>query len=470
MKSLLHNAQRTAQIAVFILSAQTKQLFQVQHSLSLVWRVLYVSILMLYAFGLGMLFHYTDRLNTTPEKLLAGINLALGILTLTKSYFPMYQPTGQPIAAFYPLSRWHKAVLGILLDVASLYTASILVFYGIVFSAAFPLLTPVQMLLSLGMFVSVIILDRSLRLVVEHRIKSRIVLGLGILGLLAVLLGQRVLPTFQHFSPDLLIPSVAFIALLTHCALAWHVLDPRIESGVSSSSHKNSIVTRSRSATFYALKAFFTTKHILQMLGMALLLKLGMVFFLMKADLSNFQAQQSRFHIHFLWIYAAPVAWFTYVLNNSFGMNWQLWQTTQMHNHAPQIMFRLYLRNVIIVLSGDIVLSSVALFVRGLLVPALIIPSACAAVTFVVIGYAVALRYAVKVEQLTSSVFMSLRHVSSTQGMVSVAVVLILIGILVSFHVWLPLIVPVMVIGVFSVFYSRSSSTLKYHLYHGIHK
>lgn len=459
----------------FILSAQAKELVQVPSTLSLVGRMLYVGLLLLYALGMGMLFHYTDRLNTTPEKILTGLNFALAVMTIAKGYFPAYQTTSQPIISFYPFRRIEKALLGICVDAISLYTASILVFYGIAFSLAHSVLTPAQMLMSVIFFCTVMLLDRSFRFVVEYAIGNsvitRVCVGISVFCLAGLLLGQRFMTQiFQDFTVipnEWLTLGIFGIALVVQVLLALHVVQPRIESSAGASLHKGRINTHSGSEALYSLKAFFTTKHIAQMLGMAFLLKLGMLFFLAKADLSGFQVGQGRFH--FNWMYAAPIVWFTYALNNSFGMNWHVWQTRQLHASSLKATLTQYFRQTFIILSLDAVLTSAALFYRGLFQIDFIVLWFSTAASLLVLGLVISITYSIKVERLTSSIFVSLRHVSSTQGIFSVMFVLLVNGIIASFQVWFVVLIPIsLCIG--AAYTLRHFSTMKYRLYNGIHK
>lgn len=452
----------------FVLQKQSQQLFQFKNALSLLGRVLFLALMLLYAVGFGYALQNAERLGFSTVQMLTFVNIAVVALTFTKSYFPTYQTTSQPIASFYPVSRIHKAFLGLLLDMLSVFPLAILALYVVMFGIAFSALTPAQIALSLLTFLTTLLLDRSLRLVIEYSVPFRWLYGACVLVCGAVLVGHSALPSALPISPFVLLPILFVCAFVVQALLAWQSVLPSTERTVSVSSSRISVATGTTEAG-YVLKAFFGSKHISMLFGVAMLLKMGMLLFLYKVKAADIAETSANMHLNIIWIYAAPVAWFTYVLNNSFGMNWQLWQTTQQHSLKRWSALTLYARYAVLPLCVDAVLSGTVLWYRGLLTVNIVAFWLWCMLTFLALGLATSILSPIKVEKLTSSVFMSLRQVSSTVGMVGVVVSLLALLLLTSLHYLLGGIIALAAVaGMIYLFINYN--TLKYRTYNGIHQ
>ncbi len=457
----------------FVLAAQWKHLFQFKNALSLLGRVLFLALILLYAVGFGAILQNAERFGMSVERVLHGLNAGIAILTFSKSYFPAYQPTSQPLLSFYPVSRINKALLGFLTDMLAVFPVAILVLYAIVFGMAFSVLTAAQILMSLVIFASALVLDRSLRLVVEYAVPLRWLYGACTLGLVIVLVGGSALTSALQLPPTAL--DSLFLALLllvvacvVQARLAWQSVLPSTERSASVSPSRMNAHTNTTEVG-YILRSFLGSKHIAMMFGMALLLKCGMMFFLYKAKGEDIAEISGRMHLNIIWLYAAPIAWFTYVLNNSFGMNWQLWQTVGQHSLRRWAALRLYGLYAALPLGVDAVISGGMLWLRGLLTVNIVAFWFWCMLTFAAIGMATALLSPIKVEKLTSSVFMSLRQVSPTIGIVGIVVFLLVLLLLTSLHYLLGGIVALTAISMM-VYLFTHYNTLKYRTYDGIHQ
>jgi hypothetical protein len=451
----------------FVLSAQSKQLFQFKNSLSVIGRVLFAFVVLVYALGFGMAFHYADRLGTSAEVILNAINVALAVITFTKSFFPSYQPVSQPLVSFYPISRMNKAVMGICLDMFAVFPAMIFLFYFIIFAIGFIALTGAQMLLSLAFFLTALLLDRSIRLLVEYAFPLRWLYVACVLVLAGVLVGRIVIPPAFQASAILLQPLLFVASAGLHVFLALQSVKPSTERVATVSSTTPNIDAASTTIP-YIFKAFFGTKHIRTMFLMALGFKLFMLFYLVKMDKQDVLHMSAKMHLNILWIYCAPITWFTYVLNNSFGMNWQLWQSVQQHSHRRNAALILYLRHTLTVLCIDAILTTGTLIFAKLLTLEFIVCWLCSAASLLALGLIIALTQPIKVEKLTSSIFMSMRQVSSTVGMLLVFGVMLVVSVLSFIEFWYALAAPFVLIPV-AAFFIQQYPFLKHRLYNGIH-
>jgi hypothetical protein len=455
----------------FVLSAQSKQLFQFKNSLSVIGRVLFAFVVLVYALGFGMAFHYADRLGTSAEVILNAINVALAVITFTKSFFPSYQPVSQALVSFYPVSRMNKAVIGICLDMFAVFPAMIFLFYFIIFAIGFIALTGAQMLLSLAFFLTALLLDRSIRLLVEYAFPLRWLYVACVLVLAGLLEGRIILPMELRPATGVLVPLLFVLSAGIQLFLALESVKPLTERVSSSSAATPSIHGASTTLPF-TLKAFFGAKHIRTMLLMALGLKILMLVFFVKGDKQNLVRDLGKLHINFEWIFIAPIAWFTYTLNNSFGMNWQLWQTNEQHNTQRRIILQpalvLYLRHALLLLAIDALLTLFALALGKMLAWKYLVCWLAAALSVLTLGAVVAMTQPIKVEKLTSSIFVSMRQVSSTVGMLLVFGVMLVVSVLSFIEFWYALAVPLVLIPV-AAFFIQQYPSLKHRLYNGIH-
>ncbi len=310
-------------LLAFVLRAQWKQLFQFRNTLRVVGRGLYVALVLLYAIGFGYILQNAAQFHLSTELLLNGLNTAIVVLTFAKSYFPAYQTTSQPIASFYPLRRAQKALLGFCTDMLSVFPLAMLTFYIVAFSMAFSSLTLFQMVSSLLMFLTALVLDRSLRLVIEYAVWLRWLYGACVLATAAALVGQTWILKFVQIPSAVFDSALCAAACILQALLAWQSVLPSTERTSSASSGSSGTVGNI-SHVGYILRAFFRTKHVAMLFSVAILLKIMLLILLVKPDK---QGANEILHINITWIFAAPIAWFTYVLNNTFGMNWHLWQT-----------------------------------------------------------------------------------------------------------------------------------------------
>lgn len=455
-------------LLAFVLRAQWKQLFQFRNTLSVVGRGLYLSVVLLYAVGFGYILQNAVQFRLSTELLLNGLNTAIIVLTFAKSYFPAYLTTSQPIASFYPLSRSQKALLGLLTDMLSVFPLAMLTFYAVAFGMAFSSLTLFQMLSSLLTFVAALVLDRSLRLIIEYAVRLRWLYGACALATAAVLVGQTLVLKFVQI-PSAVFGSALFAAAcVMQALLAWQSVLPSTETAGTLASFRTNTDISTTSAR-YAFRAFFGSKHIIILFGMALLLKTGFMIFTYKANAEDIAQISSRLHLDIIWVYAAPIAWFTYFLNNSFGLNWQLWQTVQQHSVRQRTVLVLYARHAFLPLCVDAMLTSTVLWSRNLLTMNIIAFWVWCMIAFWAVSIATSIFSPIKVEKLTSNVFMSLRQVSPTVGMVGVIILFITLFFLASLHYLLGGIIALIAIAAVA-YIIINYNTLKYRTYNGIHQ
>ncbi|TAE32805.1 MAG: hypothetical protein EAZ92_01135 [Candidatus Kapaibacterium sp.] len=458
-------------LLAFVLSAQTTHLFQFKNTFSVIGRVLFAGVVLLYAVGFGMLFHYADRLETSTETILNAINTAIAVMTLTKSFFPSFHPASQALVAFHPASRFTRAFLGICIDALSLFPLMMLVLYGIIFAIAGTVLTPVQMLLALVFFATAILLDRSLRLLVEYNVPCRWLLVACVLVLAGLLVGRIAVPSEFRPAQAVFVPLLFVASAGIQLFLALESVKP-ITERISGNSVAVPSIHAASTTLPYTLKAFFGAKHVRTMLLMALGLKIMMLVFFVKGGSKNPAQTWSKFHINFEWMFLAPIAWFTYALNNSYGMNWQLWQTNELHNTQRRIILQpsllLYFRHALLALALDAVLTVSALALGKMFAWKYLVCWLAAALSFLALGVFVTCTQPIKVEKLTSSIFVSMRQVSSSLGMALVFAIMLAISFLSFTTAWYAFAVPLVVVPI-SAFFVLQYSTLKYNLYNGIH-
>lgn len=456
----------------FVLAAQWKHLFQFKNALSLLGRVLFLALILLYAVGFGLILQNAERFGMSVERVLHGLNAGIAILTFSKSYFPAYQPTSQPLLSFYPVSRINKALLGFLTDMLAVFPVAMLVLYAVVFGMAFSVLTAAQILMSLVIFASALVLDRSLRLVVEYAVPLRWLYGACTLGLVIVLVGGSALTSALQLPPTALDSSfLALLLLVVACAvqarLAWQSVLPSTERSASVSPSRMNAHTNTTEVG-YILRAFFGSKHIAMMFGMAFLLKCGMMFFLYKVKGEEVAEISASMRLDIIMLYVAPTAWFTYVLNNSFGMNWQLWQTTQQHSRRGLAALTLYFRYTLLPLCADAALSSAMLWHRGLLTINIIAFWFWCTLSFLALGLIVSVLMPIKVEKMTSNMFVSLRQSSSTIGIAGAIFLLLTTYFLSQVHYLLGGIMAALVM-IAAIYIVMNYHTLKYQTYDRIH-
>jgi membrane protein YdbS with pleckstrin-like domain len=89
--------------------------------------------------------------------------------------------------------------------------------------------------------------------------------------------------------------------------------------------------------------------------------------------------------------------------------------------------------------------------------------------TFLALGLATSILSPIKVEKLTSSVFMSLRQVSPTVGIVGVIVLLLALLLLTTLHYLLGGFIALVAVASM-VYLFINYNTLKYRTYNGIHQ
>jgi hypothetical protein len=467
-------------ILAFVSVAQHKHLFQFKHTLSVLGRMAFVLVVLLYAVGFGMALRLAERFGTTPDVILHALNSIVAVLTLTKSFFPSFQPASQTIAAYHPVSRLQRALLGIAVDLLAIFPVMIALLYAIVVVVAFPVLTVAQMI-GAGMTLwATLMLDRSLRLLVEYAIRLRWLFLALVVVLAAVLVGRIALPV-QGVLPVLAVQALVVVASSSiHLFLAVHAANPQTEQRLraySSTYFATRFATQRHAhhilpAWLYQCKTLFGTRHFRTMLLTACGIKIALMMTFMLMDTSRFAVGWAKFHINMEWMFFAPLGWFSYALNNTFGMNWQLWQTTEQHSTRRHLRLppalRLYGNTALSILLLDAALTAATLTYTRLWNISIVVCWLASAVSLLALGAIVSSVQAIKVEKLTSSAFMSLREVTSTSGRWGIVAVVFLIAALSFVQVWYALAVPLVLVAIATVLFQRYA-TLKHRLYHAIH-
>lgn len=452
----------------FVLGAQMRDLWQAKNTLSIIGRILVLAIALLYAVGFGFMLLFADRFRVSKETMLAAINSAIAALLFVKNYFPAYQATSQPIVGFLPMSRPQRALLGVLVDCCSVFPLAVLLFYGVMVAVAFSVLSTAQILASVGFFLTALLLDRSLRLALEYRVQMRFLYLAVVLVLSVILFGHHFFGWTKYVPFAAIILPLLLLSGAVQMALAIMAASPQIERVSSASTRSIGDGSAPQSLFSLIFKAFFGSKHVYTLFGVAVLLKLGLLIFFWKNTNRIEDDNVDRIFLSYiLWIYIAPIAWFTYVLNNSFGMNWHLWQTY--HHHRGRAALGLYFLYTALPLVFDGIVSlAVLLVIHQIHVHIIVKWLACAGV-LVGWGLFVAVRMPIKVEKLTSSVWFSFRSVSSSWGMIGVIALCVIISVVSAWSMWLPL--ALLIPSGFCIIYVvRNYSTLKYRLYEIIHQ
>lgn len=456
-------------ILLFIIGTQLKQLFVVRNILSVVGKIFFVCLVIFYAVACGYILNNALVLQVKPDSFLAGINTAIAALTFMKNYFPAYQPTSQPIASYYPMRRKSKAVMGILLDLLSIFPIGIVFFYCIMFVVGFSALSIGQIFQSLMFFITALLFDRSLRLLIEYSVPYRIVGGIGLVFCSVFLFFSSGINLFEWLHPVIVQIILFIVSIISQIFLALQTVLPQTNKNSTASRYTYKSTSKTQSVLVYTLKSFYTSNHILKLFAMALLLKIVMLIFLLKVDNQGISEINSLMHINMVWLYAMPVAWFTYVLNNSFGVKWQLWQTRYLHSSSRYDSLILYSQYAILPVILDAILSGFVLWFRGFLDNNVVIFWVWCTLSLFAFGFIVSTIIPIKVEKLSSSAFLTLRQVSSVAGRFGVVMILIAIFLLIMIHFLFGSLIPLIAVAGVS-YYLSNYKIIKYRIYNGIHK
>ncbi|MCU0424525.1 MAG: hypothetical protein MUF71_02745 [Candidatus Kapabacteria bacterium] len=452
----------------FVLRAQMNELVQGGHGLSIAGRVILLITALVYAIGFGLVLRFANRLEMNKDAVLLGINITLAAMTFLKSYFPAYQSTTQPIAAFFPMSRLQRSLLGALLDSCSVFPLTVLFFYGVVFAIAFPVLSAPQMLVSLVFFLTALVLDRALRLMLEYNIPKRIGYMTLAVALGVVLFGYNVVEWLKHISPLIIVFPLFVSACAVQGAMALAAVSPHTERVSTVPTRSIGDSTAPQSLISLIFKAFFGSKHVYTLFGTATLVKIGMLLYFWKFRTRNIDDGFERFILHYvLWLYTAPMGMFTYVLNNSFGMNWQMWQSFQ-HQRGRDVL-RLYFLYAAFPLLFDALITLSALLLMRRMQTHLVINYLASTGALLGWGLFVAVRMPIKVEKLTASAWMSFRGINSPVGMWGVLGIFVVISLLSTISVWMPLLL-LLPAGLCAVYVMRNFATMKFMTYEKIHQ
>ena len=451
-------------IFVFVLRAQAQQTTQGKNFLSLIGNILFIALLVLYAIGAGMLFQYNERLHLTAEQILYGINSVIAGMTIIKSYFPSYKPILYPIPTFFPVSRLERASMGVLLDLFNPYLATILLFYGIVFSLSFSYLSFIQIVFSLVCFIAIVLADRSIKCLLEYQVRFRLLHGIISILCLVVLFLK---PSLLIFYPLSLILAIGLITI-QQGLLAYEMILPKTQA-------TEEIVLRSLkttnvlSKTAYTIKAFLGTKAVATLLVMGLLVQLFPLVFVAARTPEQAQRMITEFHFNIIWVFIAPIVCFTYILNNAFGLNWHLWQTIHLHNGSRKSAASAYTRLAIVILILEIVLLLPALWYRNILNFDNMIFWILSSITMLSTGFVLATIQAVKVEKISLNMMMSFRSIGSPISSITNLLLILLLVIACSFHYTLGFVIAAISVIV-AFFITNSYKILKHKTYYAIHR
>lgn len=456
-------------ILSFILKAQAKQLFVFRNTLTLVAKGLFAGLVLLYAVGCGYILSHAAMLQINPHHFLTGVNITIAALTFVKSYFPVYQSVNQPIASFYPVLRMQKAIIGIAIDLLSLYPIGIALFYCIMFMTGYSGLLFAQIIQSFIFFITALFFDRSLRIILEYSISHRFMVSLGIILGVTLLFVSGGLSSENELFSILVQMFLLLVSIGSHMYLALQIIQPQIIKSPKMYQLFNQSRSSFDSLMMYNLKSFFTSNHVIKLFAMALLLKILMLFFLLKVNNQGISEINNIMHINMVWLYAMPIAWFTYFLNNSFGMNWQVWQTYSIHKPHFYNTLMAYLQYSMGPIILDALLSGITLWFRGFLDIDVIVFWICCTLALLAFGFISSIISPIKVEKLSPSSFLTLRQISSVSGRLGVIVIIVGIFLLSAIQYFLGWLIPLITFMAVGYILSTHKS-IKYRIYHGIHE
>ncbi|MCU0426099.1 MAG: hypothetical protein MUF71_10795 [Candidatus Kapabacteria bacterium] len=454
---------KVVKILSYVWQIQSKQIVKGKSIVSIIGSLLFLAIMALYGVGVGMMFQYSERFHFAPSELLFFINTAILGMTLIKSYFPSYKPLANPLPSFFPVSRIERAFVSVILDIISPYSIAIAVFYGIVFSIGFEYIAMTQMLITVIIFFSISLADRSLKCLFEYNVPFRwLHLAIVTLNIIGFFLKPNLFANHHLF-----VTGVCLASLGQQCLLAFFVILP--QTGIIRNAPLKHLATNdSRTKTTYIVKTFLRTRSVLIVLALGLLVQILPLTFVATRNPEQLRRMISDFHFNIVLGFVAPIACFTYILNNAFGLNWYLWQTVHLHNGTRISTAFLYLRLALTILTIDLIMLLPALWYRQILTIENLGFWFLSAVTMIFIGFVLATTQAMKIEKISMNMMTSIRSFSSP---ISSIITLVIVSILIfSYSFYYALSIGIAIIGaVAALFISFSDKTLKHKIYHAIH-
>ncbi len=269
---------------------------------------------------------------------IGAIDLFVALVILLRNFLPIYRPTSALIKAFYPVSRQARAALSAGYDVLSLFLFGVIGFYLVLLSSA--VYTLYDLTASLLVALSILWVERSLRLIIDYRFAAR-----AVHGLLAFLLGGAVVSTVvlrMAVGSGLAWGFLAAgLAVVHHAWLAYGAAGPeQAPARRLPGSKRQPAASESPMLLPVARLACLRNKLIRLSIGLALLMKtLTLVAFsAMLAKEVPFKAFEILFFVG-----VSPLVLFTYVYNNAFGYAPALWQTVYLKHGSFASSFATYL-------------------------------------------------------------------------------------------------------------------------------
>ncbi len=422
----------------FLLFARLRELFQWQYTLGIIGRGAFFIVTMLYAVGIAFALdnaEFADKIQ--PDVFIRWMNIAIVASTFLKSYYPTFRPVNATVEAFHPLRAGERAFISAVLDIASAYTATMTAFYGVIFALSHTF-GAAYFLVSLLALWSAVLLDRSLRLVLTYNVPNRsaVIVSIGVtaVALMIFLFPKNIFGIVVGSGhPALwlcLMTAVCLVAAEEHYRLARIAALPTTDYVANSSSTSTNAASSATPFTLNGLlwRAFLRAKHVRLMLGMAFGLKVIIVGILLyKGRVDVFTRP------HSFMLFLLPVMLFTYILNNLWGTNWQLWQTYHASRGDRRSAFLLYMQLAMPLLALDALVFGVAIWYGGFANANMVLLYVCTTAVLVAIGFATSTLRPLKREQVPS--FGSFQQYSSAVGVIvaMAAICIVYVGIVVGF-------------------------------------
>jgi hypothetical protein len=366
------NAKTLTLLFVFVQHKRLMALVAGKDWVSVILSLWMTLALSLNALGLAWLIDHPAAMKIDTAALLHSMNVFLALMTFARSYFPSYRPTSQYIEPLFPVSKGIRTSANLLFDCISPYSLNMLLFCGILFATAHSF-TLWHLLEAVCILCTAIILDRSLKVIMEYEVRlfaghSTILLLCSVAfaaglwsnfgGIDMTQAGLTTLPIHWLLCACVL-PHHFMLVFATRCPRAKQQAKqyrlPRVKNGDPSPPSWFRLV----------LLAYYRVSHVQNLLALAALLKYSMLLGILISEMIPPERISNASYLFAM--LSSTLFFFTYLFLNTFGFNWQLWQSVQNLNPRSHQSLWLYMAIVMPIVVVDMAISCTILWRFGVL-------------------------------------------------------------------------------------------------------
>jgi hypothetical protein len=266
-------------------------------------------------------------MRVTPNKIMEYVLMMTIIVSIARHYFPSYNSTQNTVPNIFPLNKWERGSINLLSEILSAFYANFYLFHTTLFCLS-SYVTTEMYVSAVVTLLTIAIAERSMRLTFDFNRVNRI--AHSAISLLCLGILSATLPLQQNIFAQGWLRIVYLFGVFV-CILTYHyfLISGGLDAVFADKSRRRDEKKASHSIWNLALLAFHRTTHIriLQgiVLGLMLLICWGFYPLPTLADPRLYRI------IAFLTAFLSCLPSFAYIYSNSFGLQWHLWQTFQLH-------------------------------------------------------------------------------------------------------------------------------------------